>query len=151
MQRLAPETPQRGLEIGAGPCRNLQAPAIQAHQLIRHRETDTVARLALVAAALAALTLSAETGDGVDALGPFLFDALRVVRVYTKSPGKPADTDKPFTVRRGDTVLDVARLVHREIADGLRFARMWGRNVLDGQQTGPDHPVADGDVVELHL
>jgi hypothetical protein len=98
-----------------------------------------------------ALTVSAKTGAGLDELGPFLFRALEVVRVYTKSPGKPADTDKPFTVRRGDTVLDVARLVHREIADGLRFARMWGRNVFDGQQTGPDHPVADGDVVELHL
>jgi hypothetical protein len=98
-----------------------------------------------------ALTVSAKTGAGLDELGPFLFRALEVVRVYTKSPGKPADTDKPFTVRRGDTVLDVARLVHREIADGLRFARMWGQNVYDGQQTGPDHPVADGDIVELHL
>lgn len=98
-----------------------------------------------------ALTVSAKTGAGLDELGPFLFRALEVVRVYTKSPGKPADTDKPFTVRRGDTVLDVARLVHREIADGLRFARMWGRNVYDGQQTGPEHPVEDGDVVELHL
>ena len=69
----------------------------------------------------------------------------------TKSPGKPADTDKPFTVRRGETVLDVANLVHREIADGLRFARIWGKNVYDGQQTGPEHPVEDGDIVELHL
>ena len=98
-----------------------------------------------------ALTVSARTGAGLDELGPFLFRALEIVRVYTKSPGKPADNDKPFTVRRGDTVLDVARLVHRDIADGLRFARMWGRNVYDGQQTGPEHPVVDGDVVELHL
>ena len=97
------------------------------------------------------LTVSAKTGEGLDGLGPFLFRALEVVRVYTKSPGKPADTDKPFTVRRGDTVLDVARLVHREIADGLKFARIWGKNVYDGQQTGPEHPVDDGDVVELHL
>jgi ribosome-interacting GTPase 1 len=97
------------------------------------------------------LTVSAETGEGLDGLGPFLFRALEVVRVYTKSPGKPADTDKPFTVRRGDTVLDVARLVHREIADGLKFARIWGKNVYDGQQTGPEHPVDDGDIVELHL
>ena len=57
----------------------------------------------------------------------------------------------PLLAARSRELLDVARLVHREIADGLRFARMWGRNVFDGQQTGPDHPVADGDVVELHL
>jgi len=98
-----------------------------------------------------ALSVSAETGDGLDQLGPFLFRALEIVRVYTKSPGKPADMDRPFTVCRGATGLDVARLVHRDIARDLKFARMWGRNVFDGQQTGPEHPVEDGDVVELHL
>ena len=98
-----------------------------------------------------ALTLSAKTGDGVDALGPFLFRALEIVRVYTKTPGKPADTDKPFTVRRGGTVHDVARLVHKDVARDLKFARMWGTDVFDGQQVGPDHLVCDGDLVELHL
>jgi hypothetical protein len=98
-----------------------------------------------------ALAVSAETGDGLDKLAPFLFGALEIVRVYTKTPGKPADRDRPFTVRRGDTVLDVARLVHRDIARDLKFARMWGKSVYDGQQTGPEHPVEDGDVVELHL
>jgi len=98
-----------------------------------------------------ALTVSAKNGEGLEKLAPFLFRALEIVRVYTKSPGKPADMDKPFTVRRNDTVLDVARLVHREIARDLKFARIWGKNVFDGQQTGPEHPVEDGDVVELHL
>ena len=98
-----------------------------------------------------ALTMSAETGDGVDALGPFLFRALEIVRVYTKTPGKPADKEKPFTVRRGDTIADVARLVHKDIARSLRFARIWGAEVFDGQQVGPEHAVADGDLVELHF
>ena len=97
------------------------------------------------------LTMSAESGDGLDELGPFLFRALQVVRVYTKTPGKPADTDKPFTVRRGGTVLDVARLVHKDIARDLKFARMWGSEVFDGQQVGPDHAVCDKDLVELHV
>mgnify|MGYP001545408117 FL=1 len=98
-----------------------------------------------------ALTVSAKTGDGLDLLGAFLFRALEIVRVYTKTPGKPADNDKPFTVRRGGTVLDVARLVHKDIAEGLKFARMWGTEVFDGQQVGPDHVVVDGDLVELHV
>ena len=98
-----------------------------------------------------ALTMSARTGDGLDTLGPFLFRALEIVRVYTKTPGKPADNEKPFTVRRGDTVLDVARLVHKDIAENLKFARMWGTEVFDGQQVGPDHIVSDGDLVELHV
>ena len=98
-----------------------------------------------------ALTVSAETGAGLGELGPFLFRALEVVRVYTKSPGKPADDDKPFTARRGDTVLDVAKLVHKDIARDLKFARMWGKDVFDGQQVGHEHLVADGDLVELHV
>jgi ribosome-interacting GTPase 1 len=97
-----------------------------------------------------ALTVSAKTGDSLDELGQFLFRALEIVRVYTKTPGRKADTDKPFTVRRGGTVLDVAGLVHKDIAEGLKFARMWGTDVFDGQQVGPDHQVADGDLVELH-
>jgi len=98
-----------------------------------------------------ALTMSATSGDGLDELGPFLFRALEIVRVYTKTPGKPADTDKPFTVRRGGTVLDVAHLVHKDIAQGLKFARIWGAEVFDGQQVGPDHLVSDGDLIELHV
>jgi len=98
-----------------------------------------------------ALTMSAETGDGLDALGSFLFRALEIVRVYTKTPGKPADKEKPFTVRRGDTIADVARLVHKDIARSLKFARIWGAEVFDGQQVGPDHVVTDEDLVELHF
>ena len=97
------------------------------------------------------LTMSARTGVGLEELGSFLFRALEIVRVYTKTPGEKADSDKPFTVRRGGTVHDVACMVHRDLARGLKFARMWGTGVFDGQQVGPSHLVSDGDVVELHL
>jgi ribosome-interacting GTPase 1 len=44
----------------------------------------------------------------------------------------------------------VAQLVHRDIAATLRFARLWGTGAFDGQQVGAEHPVSDGDVLELH-
>jgi ribosome-interacting GTPase 1 len=97
-----------------------------------------------------AITTSAQTGHGVDQLAPFLFKALRIARVYTKVPGKPADRTRPFTVRQGETVLDVARLVHQDVARTLRFARLWGSGAFDGQQVGPEHRVRDGDILELH-
>jgi ribosome-interacting GTPase 1 len=96
-----------------------------------------------------ALSVSAGTGAGLDRLGPWLIERLGIVRVYTKAPGKPADKGRPFTLRRGQTVADVARLVHRELADSIRYARLWNAT-HEGQQVGRDHPVADGDVVELH-
>jgi ribosome-interacting GTPase 1 len=97
-----------------------------------------------------ALSVSAETGAGLDAVGERLAAGLEIVRVYTKIPGRPADMTRPFTVRHGETVADVARLVHREMAGSVRYARIWGPDSYDGQQVGRDHVVADGDVVELH-
>ena len=97
-----------------------------------------------------AVTVSAKTGQGLEEIGPLLFRGLEIVRVYTKAPGRPADKDRPFAVRRGGTVADVARLVHKDIARSLRFARAWGNATFDGQPVGPDHPVNDGDLLELH-
>jgi ribosome-interacting GTPase 1 len=97
-----------------------------------------------------AVTTSAVTGDGLDRIGPLLFEGLQIVRVYTKTPNEPPDMKEPFTVRRGQTVADVARLVHRDIVANFRYARIWGSGVFDGQQVGADHEVADGDIVELH-
>jgi ribosome-interacting GTPase 1 len=97
-----------------------------------------------------ALAVSAKTGQGLAELAPFLFRALGVVRVYSKVPGKPPDRERPFVVRSGDRVIDVARLVHEEVAAHLKYARLWGSGEFDGQQVGPEHRVADGDVLELH-
>jgi uncharacterized protein len=96
------------------------------------------------------LLVSAETGDGCEAIGPFLFKGLEVIRAYSKSPGKPPELDRPFTLRRGQTVHDVAGQVHKDIAAALRYARIWGTEVYPGQQVGPEHALADKDVVELH-
>ena len=97
-----------------------------------------------------ALAVSATTGHGLGDIGPWLFGHLGVVRVYTKTPGHPADRNRPFTLRRGQTVDDVARLVHKDVARALRYARVWGKSGFDGQQVGREHTVADGDIVELH-
>ncbi len=97
-----------------------------------------------------AVAVSATTGRGLGEIGPLLFRQLGVVRIYTKVRGRPPDRDRPFTLRRGQTVEDVARLVHRDLAKSLKYARVWGKSGFDGQHVGRDHPLADGEVVELH-
>jgi len=98
-----------------------------------------------------ALATSAETGLGLAKIAPLLIERLGILRIYTKLPGHPADHARPFTLRRGATVHDVALLVHRGRAGELRFARIWGPSVpFEGQQVSATHPVADADVVELH-
>ena len=96
------------------------------------------------------LPVSAATGQGLGEVGPWLFRHLGIVRVYTKVPGHAADKHRPFTLRRGQTVGDVARQVHGDVARSLRYARVWGHSAFDGQHVGPEHVVDDGDVVELH-
>jgi len=100
---------------------------------------------------LPTLAVSAETGSGLEDLGAWLFEHLGIVRVYTKLPGKPADRSTPFTVRRGETVLEVASQVHREVARDLKYARVWGAESFEGRQVGREHVLVDGDVVELHF
>ena len=97
-----------------------------------------------------ALAVSATTGQGLGQIGPWLFAHLGIARVYTKAPGRPPDRDRPYTMRQGQTVADVAGLVHKDLARSLRYARVWGKSGFDGQHVGRTHPVADGDVIELH-
>ena len=95
-------------------------------------------------------SISARTGEGLDALRRATYDLLGVYRIYTKVPGKPADRQKPFTLPLGSTVLDLAREVHRDLEKTLKFARVWGTRVFEGQTVKRDHELYDTDVVELH-
>jgi uncharacterized protein len=97
-----------------------------------------------------ALAVSATTGQGLGQVGPWLFAHLGIARVYTKAPGRPPDRDRPYTMRQGQTVADVAGLVHKDLARSLKYARVWGKSGFDGQHVGRTHAVADGDVIELH-
>jgi ribosome-interacting GTPase 1 len=46
--------------------------------------------------------------------------------------------------------LGIAR-VHKDLARSLKYARVWGKSGFEGQHVGREHPLADGDVVELHV
>jgi len=94
--------------------------------------------------------VSSVTRTGLPELGARTFDALDIIRVYTKEPGSEPDRDQPFTLARGSTVGDLARTIHQDIAEGLRFARVWGKTVFDGQSVGGAHVLEEGDVVEIH-
>jgi uncharacterized protein len=93
--------------------------------------------------------VSTVTGQGMATLGDRTFDALGIMRVYSKEPGHDPDLERPFTLPIGATVGDLARAIHGELAEGLKFARVWGAAAFDGQRVNRDHPLADGDVVEL--
>jgi uncharacterized protein len=95
--------------------------------------------------------ISAERGDGLDALRAAIFQSLNVMRIYTKQPGKPADKSSPFTCPVGSSVSEFAGHVHNDFEDNLKSAKVWGSAAFDGQTVGRDHILREGDIVELHL
>jgi ribosome-interacting GTPase 1 len=96
------------------------------------------------------VSVSSTTGKALDELGKTTFKALDIIRVYSKEPRKDPDMTRPFTLRTGSTVEDLARAIHKDIADEIKFARVWGPSAFDGQSVHEHHVLEEGDVVELH-
>lgn len=97
------------------------------------------------------LPVSAAKGEGLREFARRCFDLLGVVRVYTKAPGKRPDLTAPYVLKRGATVLDAARHVHKDFAEHLKLARLYRRGRLEeGLPVSRDHVVEDGDILEFH-
>jgi ribosome-interacting GTPase 1 len=97
------------------------------------------------------VAVSAQTLQGMGEVSRLCFRLLGIVRVYSKEPGKPPDMKVPFILPQGSTVLDMAAAIHRDIAQNLKRARIWGANTYQGQAVNRDHVLADRDVIELHV
>ncbi len=97
------------------------------------------------------LPVSAQTGENLEALRREVYDLLGIIRVYTKEPGKKPDLTAPFVLKRGSTVADIARAIHRDFVERLKYARIWGTGKFDGQLVHRDHVLEDGDIIELHV
>ncbi len=80
-----------------------------------------------------------------------IFELLDLIRIYAKKPGKKPDMNDPFTLPRGSTVMDLAKSIHRELAEKLKSAKAWGANVRDGQNVHRTYQPADKDIIELHF
>ncbi len=97
------------------------------------------------------LPVSARTGENLELLRREVYDLLGIIRVYTKEPGKKPDLTTPFVLKRGSTVADIARAIHRDFVQRLKYARIWGAGKFDGQLVHRDHVLEEGDIVELHV
>ena len=96
--------------------------------------------------------ISAQHGTGLESLRDAIYQTMDVVRVYTKMPNqKQPDYERPYTIARGGTLLEVAELIHKDFAAGFKNARVWGSHVHDGTYVKGDYVPHDKDVIELHI
>ncbi len=93
---------------------------------------------------------SALTGEGLENIGKTIFERLEIMRIYTK-PINSEPSKKPLVIKKGSTVLEVAKAIHRDLYRGFKYARIWGPSAnYPGERVGADHILEDRDIVEIH-
>ena len=78
------------------------------------------------------LMFSAEENVGEEELGTEIFQALNIMRVYTKSPRERLQDFKkqdPIVLSIGSTVGEAAHEVHKDLSQSLKFGILWGKSV----------------------
>jgi ribosome-interacting GTPase 1 len=96
--------------------------------------------------------ISASQPDTLEPLRNAIYESLDIVRAYTKDPKKKeADFERPFTLQRGETLLDLAELIHKDYANNLKFGKVWGTAVHDGTVVKGDYVLNDKDIIEVHV
>lgn len=121
----------------------------------RGQDADAVLRLELlqelqtVKYPVTQLDLLDETA--CSALVSDVFNDLSLIRIFTKRPGEEVELVDPYTLDVGGTVEDLAFKVHEEIAQQLKFARIWRDGQCEALTVGRGYGLQDLDVVELHI
>jgi ribosome-interacting GTPase 1 len=124
---------------------------ILANKLDLEGAEKSLRALGFLAGAIPVIAVSCEQKTGLETLGQMLFKTMDIIRIYTKEPGKRDPSQKPFTLKKGATLLDLAKSIHGEFVKEFAFARVWAdRLVFSPQKVGLGFVLDDGDVVEIH-
>jgi len=116
----------------------------------KHLE-DYHAFLELAEMNLPCIWVSSRTGRNLYGLLQSLYELAGVIRVYTKSPGKEPNKMAPFVLPKMSTLEELAGKIHKDFVSKLKFAKIWGSGIFDGQMVQREYILQDGDVVEIHI
>lgn len=107
---------------------------------------------AFVGSKLPIIAASCERKLGLERLGENLFKMLNIMRIYTKEPNRREYSNKPFILKKGATIYDLAKDIHSDFKERFSFAKVWSKRlVFSPQKVGSTFVLADGDVVEIHV
>ena len=95
--------------------------------------------------------MSCEHKVGFQELGKALFESLEIIRIYTKEPGMRKHSDHPFALRKGATVNELAKNIHKELLSNFMFAMVWAKRLpFNPKKVGLNFVLDDGDIIEIH-
>jgi len=96
------------------------------------------------------VAISAKDGTGLDEIRETIFSELKLIRIYMKPVGRQTDYDEPMILKKGDTVEDACRKLHRDFEKKFRYATVTGPSAKHNmQKVGLDHKLEDGDVITI--
>lgn len=91
-------------------------------------------------------------GLGLDMLLARMWDAMGLVRVFTKRAGGRPDFSGPVVLsadRGGTRVADFCDQIHKSLRGELNYALVWGASAKHApQRVGVAHRLADEDVIQ---
>jgi len=94
--------------------------------------------------------VSANSEEGVVDLKKRIFEGMKVIRIYTKEPGKEKTRD-PIVLPDGSNVKDVAENIYKGFSRQIKETRLTGPSAkFSNQKVGLKHKLKDKDVIEFH-
>ncbi|UCD64515.1 MAG: 50S ribosome-binding GTPase [Candidatus Zixiibacteriota bacterium] len=124
---------------------------ICAHKEYEDEDGSRRAKLAAMFPGYRMVATSIIDDDSMEAFKKGVFDALNINRVYTKPVGHDPDYKDPIILKIGGTVEDAAMTLHKDFAQKMKYAKIWGEGKFQGQRVQKDFVLSDGDILEFHV
>ena len=86
---------------------------------------------------------------GLDEFKEKIWKSIDLMKIYTKSPGKPRAVPA-IAMKRNSTVEDFTERVHKDFTETFKFARIFNSTKFSGKKVGLEYKLQDGDTVEIH-
>jgi len=99
---------------------------------------------------LNAYLVSTITQEGIEILKEAIFSNMKVIRIYTKEPGK-APSYIPMVLKENSTVKDAAESILKGFSKRIKESRITGpSSKFPNQKVGLSHILKDKDIIEFH-
>ena len=93
---------------------------------------------------------STATPEDVSRFQQTICELLGLITVFSRIPHTHAE-EEPFSLPQGACVHDLAYKIHKEVAQELKYAKIWGDSVkFPGQRVNKDHVLHEPNILEIY-